>query len=98
MFDDVVADHEVKTVGIKTISLDIAEDPILRIFVVAELFRVDIDRGDLCALQHVERQEAGRPAAGLIDPEPGCRQFGPEEFVGGKQAFARVAGRQIVEQ
>ena len=67
MLDDVVADHEVEAVGREAMALDVAEDRLLRIVVVADLVLVDIDDGDMGAAQHVERQEAGRAAAGFVD-------------------------------
>ncbi len=67
MFDHVVADHEIEAVRRKSVGLDVAEDRFLRVVVVADLVFVDIDHGDVGAPQHIERQEAGRAAAGLVD-------------------------------
>ena len=73
MLDDVVANHEIEAAGRKPPGLDVAEDRLLRIVVVADLVGVDIDHGDVGTAQYVERQEAGRAAAGFVDREPAGR-------------------------
>ena len=67
MLNDVVADHEIEAAGREPIGLDVAENLLLRIVIVADLVLVDIDRRDMGAPQYVKRQEAGRAAAGFID-------------------------------
>ena len=98
VLDHVVADHEIETVGREAIGLDVAEDRFLRVIVVADLVLVDIDHGDVGAAQHVERQEAGRAAAGLVDREAGRGQRRLENAVNGQQALPRLAGRQIEQR
>ena len=98
MLDDVVADDEVEAVGREAVDLDVAEDRLLRVVVVADLVRVDIDHRDVGATQHLERQEAGRAAAGFVDPKPGCRQPAAENAVNREQAVARLAGRQFEQR
>ena len=98
MLDDVVADHQVETLGREAISLDIAEDLLLRVVVVAYLVGIDVDHRDMRTLADAERQEAARSAAGFVDRELTGRQFGREDFVNRKQAVARLAGRQIQQR
>ena len=57
MLDDVVADHEIETAGREAIGLDVAENRLLRIVIVADLVLVDIDHRDM-------RRAAIRQAAG----------------------------------
>ena len=94
MLDDVVANDEVETARREAVDLNVAEDRLLRVVVVADLIRIDIDHRDAGATQHVERQEAGRAAAGFVDPELGRWQLPGENAVNGEQAVARLAGRQ----
>ena len=98
MLDHVVADHEVEAAGREAIALDVAEDRFLGVVVVADLVLVDVDHGDVGAAQHVERQKAGRAAAGLVDRKPGRRQAGAENAVDGEQAVASLAGRQVEQR
>ena len=78
--------------------LDVAEDGLLRVVVVADLVFVDIDHGDVGAAQHAERQEAGRAAAGFVDRQVGRRQRRFEDAVNGQQALPRFAGRQFEQR
>src|SRR5450432_605130 len=95
MLDDIVANHEIEAAGRKPIGLDVAENGLLRVVVVADLVGIDIDHGDVGTAQHVERQKAGRAAAGFINRESARRQFGAENAVYGKQASTRLAWRQV---
>ena len=74
VLDHIVADHEIEAVGREAMGLDVAEDRLLRVVVIADLVFVDIDHGDMGAAQHLERQEAGRAAAGFVDRQVGRRQ------------------------
>ena len=67
MLDDVVADHQIEAVRREAVGLDVAEDRLLRVVVVADLLLVDIDHRDMRTLEQFQRQEAGRAAAGFVD-------------------------------
>lgn len=98
MLNDIVADHEIETAGREPMGLDVAENGLLRIVVVADLVLVDIDHRDMGAPQYVKRQEAGRATAGLVDRKAGRRQLGVENAVNGEQAPACLAGRQVEQR
>ena len=78
--------------------LDVAEDRFLRIVIVADLVLVDVDHGDVGAAQHLERQEAGRAAAGFVDREFALGQSRFENAVNGQQALPRLAMCQFEQR
>ena len=98
MLDHVVADHQIEAVGLETIGLDVAEDGLVRVVIVADLVFVDVDHGDVGAMQHLERQEAGRAAAGFVDRKFARRQCRFENTVDGQQALPRLAMHQLEQR
>ncbi len=95
MLDHVVADHDVEGLGRETIGLDVAEDRLVGVGVVADLVFVDVDDGDVAAAEHIHGQEARGAATGLVDRKPALRQLAAQHLVNAEQAVAGFAGDEV---